>query len=127
MPPVRSINLDDGLKIMTSFGVEFKEPKVNIQGRLAGVAGNLKKKEAKFNEWLQRQEPFSKTYLLADYDLDHPVHTDPDNLPLWRIIDGDNVVEIIMWIAVHIYEASPLSFNIKIKNKESGPITGEWW
>ena len=127
MPPVRSINLDDGLKIMTSFGVEFNEPKVNIQGRLAGVAGNLKKKEAKFNEWLQRQEPFSKTYPLADYDLDHPVHTDPYNLPVWRYIDGDNVVEIIMWIAVHIYEANPLRFNIKIQNKEAGPITGEWW
>ena len=45
MPPVRAINLDDGIAITMSNGVQFIESKLNIQGRLAGVAGNLKKKE----------------------------------------------------------------------------------
>jgi len=127
MPPVRHLDYSDGIRILTSFGVEFNEPKVNIKGRLAGVAGNLKKKETKFNEWLQLQEPFAKTYLRADYEQDHPVWTNPDNLPPWRIIDGDNVIEIIMWIQVHLYSDAPLEFNVRIQNKELGPITGEWW
>jgi hypothetical protein len=127
MPPVRSINLDDGLDITMSNGVQFVESKLNIQGRLAGVSGNLRKKEDKFNEWLQAQEPFSHTYLLADYDLDHPVHTDPSNLPPWRWVDGSNVIEVKMWIAVHFYFASPLSLIPHCLNRELGPITGEWW
>jgi hypothetical protein len=107
--------------------VEFFESKLNIQGRLAGVAGNLKKKEDKFNEWLMQQEPFVKAYLKADYDLDHPVHTDPDNLPPWRWVDGDTVYEVWMWVAVHIFNDSPLEFTVKCQNREDGPITGEWW
>lgn len=127
MPPVREIDLSDGLRIKMPNAFEFVESKFNIQGRLAGVAGNLKKKEQRFNEWLQMQEPFAHTYLLADYDLDHPVHTDPDNLPSWRWVDGDNVIEVTMWIAVHIYNDSPLDFTIRCQNRELGPITGEWW
>ena len=127
MPPVREINLDDGINVLMSNGVQFIESKLNIQGRLAGVAGNLKKKEDKFNEWLQMQKPFAYTYPLSEYDQDHPVHTDPDNLPPWRWVDGDNVVEVNMWIAVHIYNDSPLEFTIRCRNRESGPITGEWW
>ena len=127
MPPVRAINLDDGIEITLSNGVQFIESKVNMQGRLAGVSGNLKKKEEKFNEWLQLQGPFAHTYLLADYDLDHPVHTDPDNLPPWRWVDGSNVIEVTMWVAVHIFDDSPLTFTIKCQNREDGPITGEWW
>jgi len=127
MPPIREINTDDGLNILMSNGVRFIESKLNIQGRLAGVAGNLKKKEARFNEWLQMQEPFAHTYLKADYDPDHPVWTDPDNLPVWRWVDGDNVIEVSMWIWIHIIDDAPLTLTSKCQNKELGPITGEWW
>ena len=127
MPPVRAINLEDGIAVTMSNGVQFVESRLNMQGRLAGVSGNLKKKEEKFNEWLQMQEPFAHSYPLAEYDPDHPVHTDPDNLPPWRWVDGNNVIEVTMWIAVHIFNDSPLTFTIKCQNKEIGPITGEWW
>jgi hypothetical protein len=127
MPPVRDINLDDGISIVMSNGVAFVESKLNIEGRLAGVSGNLKKKEEKFNEWLQVQEPFAHTYALADYDQDHPVHTDPGNLPAWRWVDGSNIMEGTMWIAVHIFDDSPLDFTICCQNREAGPITGQWW
>jgi len=126
MPPIREINKDDGIYVLMSNGATFIESELNIQGRMAGVSGNLKKKEDRFNEWLQMQEPFAKTYLKTDYDLDHPVWTDPDNLPLWRILDGDNVIEIVMWVAVHIFNDSPLEFTIKISNKDT-PIGGDWW
>lgn len=127
MPPIRSISLDDGVAILMSDGTQFIESRLNIQGRLAGVAGNLTKKEAKFNEWLQVQEPFAYSYPLTDYDLDHSVHTDPDNLPVWRWVDGDNVIEVSMWIAVHIFDDSPLTFTVKCQNRQAGPIGGDWW
>lgn len=127
MPPVREISKEAGLRVLMSDGREFFEPYTNIQERLAGVPGNLKKKERKFNEWLQIQEPFCYVYPKESYDQDHPVWTDPDNLPVWRWIDGDNVIEVTMWIAVHIYNDAPLDFTVKCQNRELGPIAEDWW
>lgn len=127
MPPVRSINLDDGIGILLSNGIQFIESKLNIQGRLAGVSGNLKKKEQKFNEWLQLQPAFANVIPLVDLEPDDRVLQDPPILLPYEYIDGDNYVGIKMYIAVHIYEASPLRFTIRIQNKQAGPITGEWW
>ncbi|MHC4397521.1 MAG: hypothetical protein ACYS1A_17910 [Planctomycetota bacterium] len=59
MPPIKSINLDNGLEIITSGSLtNFSQTTIEIEGRLAGVSGNLKKKEEKFNEWLNQQPPF---------------------------------------------------------------------
>ena len=127
MPPLRSIDLTDGINIVMTGNVEFLESRLNVLDRLAGVAGNLKKKEAKLNEWLQLQPPFAHTYLRADYDQDHQVWTDPDNLPVWRWVDDDNVIEVSMWIWIHIIDDAPLTMTSKCQNKELGPITGEWW
>ena len=127
MPPLRSIDLSDGIQIVMTGNVEFLESRLNIVGRLAGASGNSKQKEKKFNEWLQLQPPFAYTYLRADYEPDHPVWTDPDNLPVWRWVDGDNVIEVSMWIAIHIIDDAPLTMTSKCQNKELGPITGEWW
>ncbi len=55
MPPFRSLDLTDGINMVMTGNFQFLESKLNVQGRLAGIAGNLKKKEAKFNEWLQLQ------------------------------------------------------------------------
>jgi len=127
MPPIREINKQDGIYILMSNGVIFSESALNIQGRLAGVSGNLAKKEAKFNEWIQVQPPFAYTFPITDYPEDHPVNTDPGNLPSWRWIAGDNVIEVTMWIAVHIYSEAPLDFTVKCQNRELGPIVGDWW
>lgn len=127
MPPVRSINLDDGISILTSEGLSFIESKLNVQGRLAGVAGNLKKKEAKFNAWFQLQPAFATVIALADLPPDDRALQDPPVLLPWEYIDGDDFVSIKMYVAVHIYDDSPLRFNIRIQNKEIGPVTGEWW
>lgn len=126
MPP-RAINLDDGLYIKMSNGQVFHDTAAQMQTRLDSFPGNLKKKEASYNNWLQSQEPFQKVYPVAEYDFDHPINIDPNNLPSWRIMAGAYVGEIIMWITVHIFETSPLRFTVKCQNKQSGPITGEWW
>ena len=127
MPPVRSVNFDDGIAIFLTGGAQFIESKLNIQGRLAGVSGNLKKKEAKFNKWLQLQSPFANVIPLIDLEPDDRVLQAPPILLPYEYLDGDNYVGIKMYVAVHIYEASPLRFNIIIQNKQLGPISGEWW
>ena len=122
MPPVRSINLDDGIDILMSNGVQFVESKLNIQGRLAGVSGNLKKKEDKFNEWLNDQEPFVVRRPLSDFPPEDPVRL--GTTTGGEVIDGDEVVIRIFHIAVHIFQASPLTFTVKTSNS---PIGGDWW
>jgi hypothetical protein len=71
--------------------------------------------------------PFQHTYPVEEYDQDHQVYIDPDNLPPWRILAGPFVGEITMWVAVHFFEDDPLDFTVKCQNRELGPITGEWW
>ena len=127
MPPIRNINLSDGITVEFTGGYQFIESALNIQGRLAGVSGNLTKKESRFNEWLQVQEPYAFRHPLTDYDVDHPVSQTPPVLQVWQIIDGTDLIEISCWVAVHIFNDSPLSFTIKHQNRELGPITGEWW
>ena len=128
MPPVREINTDDGLYIKMSNGLVFHDTAVQVVARLNSTPGNLKKKEAAYNQWLQSQEPFQKTYPVDEYEIDHQVHSDPGNLPTWRIMAGAYVGEIIMFITVHIFELSPLRFTICCRNKQSGPITeDDWW
>jgi len=127
MPPVRSINFEDGIDIALTDGASFVESKLNIQGRLAGVSGNLKKKEDKFNEWLQLQPAFSTIIPLADLEPDDRALEVPPVLLPYEYVDGSDFIAIKTYIAVHIYTASPLSFNIRIQNKQAGPITGEWW
>jgi hypothetical protein len=127
MPPIREIDCNDGLYIKMTSGAVFHETAAQMKARLDSFPGNLKKKEAAYNTWLQSQEPFQKVYPVAEYDPDHLVNLDPDNLPPWRIIAGAYVGEIIMWVAVHFYDDDPLSFVAKCQDKEIGPITGEWW
>ena len=127
MPPVREINTDDGLYIKLSNGLVFHDTAAQMQARLAATPGNLKKKEASYNNWLMSQEPFIKIYPVGEYDGDHQVNDDPGNLPVWRIMAGAFVGEVIMWVAVHFYNDNPLSFTTKCQNKELGPIAGEWW
>lgn len=127
MPPVREININNGIYIKLSGGSVFSQTAQEVQNRLSSYPGNLKKKETSYNTWLQGQEPFSKAYNWDDYDIDHLTHTDPNSLPSWRILNGAFVIEIVVWIAVHFYNDNPLSLTIKLQNKELGPITGEWW
>lgn len=127
MPPVREIDTSDGLRIVMTGGAVFHDTASQIQARLASYPGNLKKKEAAYNQWLQSQEPFQKVYPVAEYDSDHPVNVDPNNLPPWRIVVGAYVGEIVMWVAVHFYNDDPLEFVPRCQNRLVGPITGEWW
>ena len=127
MPPVREMNKVDGFFIRMSNGETFHQTTAQIQARLASYPGNLTKKETAYNEWLQSQTPFVKMYPAAEYDPDHPVNVDPNNLPSWRIVAGAYIGEVIMWIAIHFYNDDPLDFRLLCRNRELGPITEVWW
>lgn len=123
MPPVRSINLDNGLEIITSGNLaNISETTVQIEGRLAGVSGNIAKKEEKFNEWLNDQEPFVLRRPLNDFPPEDPIRLGTSTGG--EVIDGDQVVIRIFYVAVHIFQASPLTFTVKTSN---APVGGDWW
>jgi hypothetical protein len=123
MPPIKSINLDDGLSILTSGNLaDFSQTTVEIEGRLAGVAGNLKKKEDKFNEWLNQQEPFVTRRPLSDFPPEDPVRNGIFT-PAERI-DGSDLVIQHFYVAIHILETNPLKITVKTSNS---PIGGDWW
>jgi hypothetical protein len=109
-----------------SDGTVFHDTASQMSARLAGIPGNLNKKEDGYNDWLQSQVPFQSTHPAGEYDQDHQIHDDPTNLPPWRILAGAFVGEIVMWVAVHFYDDSPLSFTVRCQDKNI-PITGDWW
>ena len=127
MPPVCEINTDDGLYIRMTGGQVFHDTAIQMQARLGSYPGNLKKKEESYNNWLQSQVPFQSVFPVGEYDPDHRVNVDPDNLPPWRILAGAFVGEITMWVVVHFFDDDPLDFTVRCQNKELGPITGDWW
>ena len=125
MPQVSHIgDLSSGISITMSDGQVFVQDNTEIGGRLAGVSGNLTKKENKFNEWLQDQPPFTVSYPQDSWEPDHRIRQDPSVLhDNEYIVDG--IVYIIKtYVAVHIFEASPLRFTIRLSDI---PIVGDWW
>ena len=127
MPPVREISVDNCIYIKLSDGSVFYQSGEEIQTLLSSFPGNLKKKEKDYNDWLMSQSTFISIYDINDYGEDHDVLGDPDNLPAWRWVQGQNVYEVIMWVAVHFYDDNPLRLTIRCQNKEVGPIESGWW
>lgn len=126
MPPVREIDLSDGIRIVTSGSLaNVNRPAAEI----VAVPGNLVQKEVAANQWLQQQ--YENRIALADLPPDDRVLEDPPDLRPYERIEKIGGIEywigIIMYVAVHIYSLSPLRLNIATQNKELGPIIGGWW
>jgi hypothetical protein len=64
---------------------------------------------------------------LVDLPADDRALEVPPVLLSHEYIDGDNWIAIKTYVAIHIYEANPLRFNLRMQSKEAGPIVGEWW
>ena len=123
MPPVQRIDLSSGLEIITSGSLSnFSQTTFEIEGRIAGLAGNIRKKEERFNEWLNQQPPFVTRRPMSDFPPEDPVQN--GQLTPAESIDGDELVIRHFHIAVHIFQASPLTFTVKTSNS---PIGGDWW
>ena len=123
MPPVKSISLSDGIEIITSGNLyNFFQTASEIEGRLAGVSGNLRKKEAKFNEWLNSQSPFQIRRPLSNFSPDDPIILGTSIGG--EIIDNDEVIIQCFHIAVHILQSNPLKITVMTSNSQIG---GDWW
>jgi hypothetical protein len=121
MPPIKSINFDDGLTIIGTMGT-FSETRIEFGGRIAGLAGNLAKKEERLNKWLNLQWPFATVRPLSDFPADDPIQLGTSTGG--EIVDGDDVIIHHFYVAVHIFNANPLSITVMTSNS---PIGGDWW
>lgn len=123
MPPVREIDLSNGIRIVTTGSL------LNIDRPAAEIAvlpGNLKLKGQRLNKWLQRQ--YEHWTPLAEIENDSRIKQDPPILLPYERIEGDNFVSTLMYIKAHIFSLSPLKLTTRCQNKQSGPITeDDWW
>ena len=124
MPPIREVNLSDGIRIEGS-GV----PSVWIkQADFPKIPPGEAEKEREMEGILSRdlQANYEVKTLLSEFPDDDPVRLG-QLLPIERIekIKGkDYLITTQMYVAVHIYSTNPLKYTVKCSNE---PIGGEWW
>lgn len=129
MPPIRQVDLSDGIRIVGS-GV----PSVWIKEKdFPKIPSGEAEKEREMEGILIRdiQANYEKKTLLSEYPDDDPVKQDPPKLlineRIEKIKGKDYLVSILMYIAVHIYSTNPLKYTVKCQNSRAGAIGGEWW
>jgi len=124
MPPVREIDLSDGIRIVTTGGL----PNVNQSGaQIAVMPGNLTQKEQRLNKWLQRQ--YEVRIALADLEPDDRALLDPPELLSHERIEKiggiDYWIGTLMYVQAHIFSLDPLKLTLSCSNS---PITeDDWW
>jgi hypothetical protein len=127
MPPVKSINLDNGLEIITSGNLaNVSMTTIEIESRLASVVGNLALKEQRFNAWLNSQAPFVERRRFDDPKKPLPPD-DPIRLGTstgGEVVDGDEYIVRHFYGAIHIAGTNPLRI---IPCTSDFPIGGDWW
>lgn len=123
MPPVREIDLSDGIRIVTTGNL----PNINqIGAQIAVLPGNLKLKEQRLNQWLQRQ--YEHWTSLDEIENDSRVKENPPILLPYERIEEDNFVSVLMYIKAHIFSLNPLKLTTRCQNKQVGPIMeDDWW
>ena len=127
MPPVKSIDLSDGIRIVGS-GV----PSVWIKGQdfpkiPPGEAEKEREMEGRLTDDLQAN--YEVKTLLSEYPDDDPVRQGQllINERIEKIRGKNYLVAITMYVAVHIFSTSPLKYTVMCQNSRLGEIGGEWW
>lgn len=129
MPPVRQVDLSDGIKIVGS-GV----PSVWIkEADFPKIPPGEAEKEREMEGILSRdlQANYEIQTLLSDIPDDDPVKQDPPELFINERIEKIKgkwyLITTLMYVAIHVFSTSPLKYTIKCQNRELGAIGGEWW
>ena len=125
MPPIKYIDLNDGIRIVGS-GV----PSVWIHRSDFPSLANAQILEGNLNNLIQSQ--YEKWAPLSEYPSDDPVKNKPKpilliNERIEKVGGTDYLVAITMYVAIHIFSTNPLSYTVGCQNSRSGPIGGEWW
>lgn len=122
MPPVREIDLSDGIRIVLLNGQEINLLRANFPS-----VNSAEELSEALTSTLQRM--LEKTYKRNTWDSDHRLRQNPPTLRVWEHLQGGNVIVTLMWVAVHVYNypvTSSSDYTIRCQNAEAGPITGEW-
>lgn len=125
MPPIRGIDLSDGIRIIGS-GV----PSVWVHGTDFPAIADAQILEGNLNNLIQSQ--YEKWTPLSEYPDDDPVKNKPKpilliNERIEKISGTSYLVSIKMYIAVHVFSTDPLKYTVCCQNSRVGPIGGEWW
>jgi hypothetical protein len=124
MPAIRGIDLSEGIRILGSGS------RLDTFIPLAEFPTGT---EAKIEQLLVAliQPNYEKTVFLSDYPPEDPANQNPPQLLINQRIEkrrGKNyLISTEMYVAIHVYSASPLRYTIKCQNGHSRQIEGEWW
>lgn len=129
MPPIKSIDFSDGIRITSNNFPEVWIKEKDFPKIPPGEAEKEREMEGILSRDLQAN--YEVKTLLSEYPPDDPVMQDPPRLlineRIEKIKGKDYVVAITMYIAVHVYSTSPLKYTVKCQNSRAGSIGGEWW
>lgn len=127
MPPIRQVDLSDGIRIVGSGvpSVWIKEadfPKIPL-----GEAEKEREMEGILSRDIQAN--YEVKTLLSEYPDDDPVRQGQllINERIEKIKGKNYLVSVQMYVAVHVYSTSPLKYTVICQNSRSGAIGGEWW
>ena len=124
MPPIKSVDLSDGIRIEGSGIPDVWIKKADFPKISPGEA----EKEREMEGILTRdvQSNYEVKTPLSDFPSDDPVKLG-QLLPTERIekITGkDYLITTVMYVACHVFSTSPLKYTIRCSDL---PIGGEWW
>lgn len=128
MPPVREIDLSDGVKIVSAFGsYHITEQEILDQA----YASEQEASEGLTDLVQAEYEDVNLLSKTCDPHPDDPICQDPPELlvnqRIEKIKGKDYFIETRMWVAVHVYTLSPLKLTVRCQSAMLGPIEGEWW
>jgi len=127
MPPVRQIDLSDGIRIIGSGVPSVWIKRADFPKISPGEAEKEKEMEGILTHDLQAN--YEVKTLLSEYPPEDPVQQGQllINERIEKIKGKDYVVAITMYVAVHVFSTSPLKYTICCQNSRLGAIGGEWW
>ena len=121
MPPIKSINLSDGIKIVGN-GI----PSVEYKLAQFPSIGNLLDRQTQVKGLVQSAYEYSEP--LNSLTKDEPPTFDPPILTprqrIEKIGNKDYLITKRMFVDFHIFSLVPLKYTIRCSDE---PIEGEWW
>ena len=124
MPPIKSIDFSDGIRIVGSGIPDVWIKKADFPKISPGEA----EKEREMEGILTRdvQSNYEVKTPLSDFPNDDPVKLGQllPNERIEKVTGKDYLITTVMYVAVHVFSTSPLKYTVRCSDL---PIGGEWW
>jgi len=126
MPPIKSVDLSDGIRIEGSGIPDVWIMKADFPKISPGEAEKEREMEGILFRDLQAN--YEIKTLLSDFPSDDPVKQDPPQLlpneRIEKVTGKDYLITTVMYVAAHVFSTSPLKYTVRCSDE---PIGGEWW